>query len=71
MGFHFYAKKNNLKVQYKARSINSKMYNRFLASFIPESLTRNKRFITVKIDMTRNGGGNHIFFREAGTIDAY
>jgi hypothetical protein len=54
-----------------ARSINSKMYNRFLAAFVPESLTRNKRFITVKIDMTRNAGGNHIFFREAGTIDAY
>ena len=53
-----------------ARSINSKMYNRFLAAFVPESLTRNKRFITVKIDMTREMG-NHIFFREAGTIDAY
>jgi len=53
-----------------ARSINSKMYNRFLAAFIPESLTLNKRFITVKIDM-KSDMGNHIFFRESGTIDAY
>jgi hypothetical protein len=50
-----------------ARSINSKMYNRFLASRIPEELTRGKNYIVVKIDMT--GIGQNIYFREAGTVD--
>ena len=53
-----------------ARTLNSKMYYRFLAARIPESLTRGKRFITVKVNMTGDLR-NHIFFREAGTIDMY
>ena len=34
-----------------ARSYNSKLYNRYVATRIPEILTKNKRFIKVNINM--------------------
>ena len=52
-----------------ATHFNSKLYNRYLAARIPNSLIKSgDRFVTVSIDMTgANNGG--IYFREIGTHD--
>ena len=50
-----------------ARFHNSKIYNRFLAAYIPARLIGNNRHITVTVDMTELN--HHIHFREAGTVD--
>ncbi len=52
-----------------ARHVNSKFYSRFAATIIPENLTRGKRFVNVKIDMT--GCNHNIYIREIGTVDLY
>ena len=46
---------------------NSKIYERFISTRIPEALTRGKTFITVVIDMTLQN--HNIYCREIGTID--
>ena len=48
---------------------NSKMYERFIATRIPEALTRGKTSITVEVDMTQQN--HHIHCREIGTVDAF
>lgn len=50
-----------------ARSVNSKIYNRFLATLVPKELIGDKKFIKVTLDLI--GSNNHFHFREAGTID--
>jgi hypothetical protein len=51
-----------------ARHINSKPYNKFIATLIPEILTRDK-IIKVAINLSSNDRQIHI--REMGTIDLY
>jgi hypothetical protein len=50
-----------------ARHWSSKFYNRYVAARIPAALVGNKRFLSVKIDMSRQDDGIH--FREIGTHD--
>lgn len=50
-----------------ARSVNSKMYNRFLATLVPKELIGDKTFIKTTIDLTNSN--HNLYFREVGTID--
>ena len=50
-----------------ARHHNSKMYSRFVATRVPEKLTKGKRFLKVEIDSSLSN--HNIYIREAGTID--
>jgi len=50
-----------------ARHHNSKMYSRFVATRVPERLTKGKRFLKVEIDSSLSD--HNMYIREAGTID--
>ena len=52
-----------------ARHVNSKMYSRFAATVIPENLTKGKRFVNIKINLTNCN--HNIYVREIGTVDLY